>query len=114
VLYRRFILASHVRRNGTLSSGVYMRSDGKVDALASVELGRLTTIQDLLARAPNKGVGYGVAALTVGDARGLHLTVVPDPLCESRAHCEIRGLRSKTDCNKLAELTRIIYPPPPA
>jgi hypothetical protein len=76
-LYRR-IQGRHVYPDGEIRSNAFKRSQ-RPDRQPSVDIARLTTEDECLARAP--GSGWGIAVLTAADVRSIPpLDVVHDPI----------------------------------
>jgi hypothetical protein len=109
-LYRR-IAPGWVKPDGTLASVAYMRS-GRPDSEVSVDLARLTTTEQTLARAPRPGFGLGALAASL--PRSLGLEVRHDPVEGNAAHAVIAGNASVENCRRLARATLLLVPPTPA
>jgi hypothetical protein len=89
-LYRRLNLKSHFRKDGSVSSRAFMY-DGKPDEAVSVDLARLTTPHESLARETRSGWCLGELSASVPlDELGLEVLHVP--LEDNFSHAEIRGL----------------------
>ena len=91
--------------DGTVNSNAFKR-DGRPDPEISVDLARLTTESESLARAPSPQFRLG--RLRVGDVRALNLTVTHMPTEDNPSHCVILGNTQKATCRKLAELTVVL------
>ncbi len=104
-VYRRLALGAHVKPDGSVSSNAYKLSKSP-DFEPSVDLARLSTPEECLARVGRPGFGIGV--LRVGDliSRGFRIRHEPTP--SNRAHCIIEGNRSKETCYILAECTKLL------
>ena len=105
-LYRR-LHHSQVYADGTVKRIAYML-DGKPEKEASVDLARLTTVEESVKRG-KPGLGLGV--IFAADPRALGFQVVhrPEPL--NYSHSQIEGENSKALCKQLAEKTKIKIPP---
>lgn len=101
-LYRRLAPTSHINSDGTVNSNAY-KKDGKPDPEVSVDLSKLTSVREALARAPNPNFKIGV--LKAKDVRDLGLQVRHRPTDEDPAHSVIEGNTSKVKCKLLAEKT---------
>src|SRR5690242_2711206 len=99
----------HVHEDGTVLSNAYKRN-GKPDPDISVDLGRLTTPAETVARALQPGSGVGIVQAAVPLQAGLE--VIHTPLPENYAHSSIRGA-TRQHCRLLAEATRVVIPPRP-
>ena len=108
-LYRR-LAPRHVNPDGTVNSAAY-KVNGKPDPSISVDLARLTSAEESLAR-PGRP-GFGLGTITAGVPTSLGLTVRPDPLPDNAAHTLIEGNTQKATCRRLAEATRVTVPPNP-
>jgi hypothetical protein len=106
-LYRR-LAPDHVNADGTVNSAAFKRR-GQPDPQVSVDLARLTTRDEILARAPRPGFGLGV--LVARAPRALGLTVRHDPLPGNPAHSLIEGQTNRTQCRLLAEATIVLVQP---
>jgi len=108
LLYRRFYHKS-CRRDGRLTLATYTLPKSSIpDPEISVDLERLTTSEETLAKAPG---GFGLGVLSAGDVRRLGFTVRYQPLPDNNAHCIIEGVKTEEDCDRLAEVTRVHTPP---
>lgn len=56
--------------------------------------------------------GYYLAVITVGDARGLGLTIQRDPTPEDDAHCLVLGKKKGRADSALARAAKWVIPPP--
>lgn len=106
-LYRRF-LPYHKKPDGKLSSSIYKDPKGKIDHEVSVDLARLTTPQEFLARGPGH---FGVGVLSVAIPLDLGLHVEHNPRADDYAHCLILGSHTKETCRRMAEQTEIVIDP---
>ncbi|HEX5164958.1 MAG TPA: hypothetical protein VFV93_06145 [Thermomicrobiales bacterium] len=112
-LYRR-IVPDNVT-NGELNAGAFSLRPGE-DAL-SVDIARLTSVEECLARAGRPDVGLSV--LSVGDVVALGLTVEHDPVVgdaasgipANYAHARITGENSRAIRSKLAKAAVILVSP---
>jgi hypothetical protein len=117
-LYRR-LPPEHVKPGGQVASVAFCFR-GQPDPTVSVDLARLTTIEESISRKPGSGLGM----LVTSTPRALGLRVEHDPVRpddpEGRppnpSHSQILGLTSadrKTHCYTLAEAMVVLVPPPP-
>ena len=116
-LYRRLSWA-HVNDDGTVNSAAYKTPSshrqrlGEYDPSISVDLARLTTLEDALGRAPRPGGGIG--ELVAVEVRTLSFTVRHDPQQDNLAHSLIEGENTRAKSRKLAAMTRLrVAPQPP-
>jgi hypothetical protein len=100
-LYRR-LAPDHMNPDGTVNSNAFKRN-GHPDPEPSVELERLTSAAEALARAPSPQFRLG--RLRAGDVRALGLAVSHAPTEDNPAHSLIRGNNRKATCRQLAEIT---------
>lgn len=106
LLYRRLAPPpGHIKSDGTVASNAF-KLHAQPDPELSVDLARLTTESESLARAARPGFRLGV--LKAGDVRALGLTVTHEPTDDNPAHCLICGNNSKATCAQLAELTGVL------
>lgn len=105
ILYRR-VPNVHLYEDGTIKS-VAFQVRGKPDNNISVDLARLTTPQEILARARNPGTTK-VGVLVAGYARSLGFIIRHDPLPDNPSHCLMEGENNKVKCKLLAEATTIL------
>lgn len=105
LLYRRLAPQSHIKPDGSVASTAYKRSK-LPDREPSVDLARLTTPEDSIARAPK--AGYRLGELKVCVIQSLGFTVKHAPLDHNPSHSLIYGNISMDTCALLAENTRII------
>jgi hypothetical protein len=117
-LFRRLAWA-HLNEDGMVNSAAFKtpssqrRRRGEFDPSISVELARLTTPEETLARAPRPGGGVGV--LVAHHPRGLGFGVRHDPQPDNYAHPLIEGAASRDKSRRLAAaMTVLIAPQPPA
>jgi hypothetical protein len=108
-LYRR-LAPGHLNPDGTVNSAAF-KVRGRPDPRISVDLARLTTPEEVLARASRPGFGLGVLAARV--PRSLGFTVRPDPLPDNLAHALIEGENDRAKCRLLARATRVLVLPQP-
>jgi hypothetical protein len=104
-LSRRFH-RDHVRRNGTLSSAVFKKR-GTPDTEISVDVARLTTVEETIARANAPGV-FGVAQLLARIPRSLSFDVRHAPLHEDYAHALIVGENDDERCARMSEACVVV------
>ncbi|SRR5260370_15059587 len=110
LLYRRFHYTS-LLRDGGIASIAYMRPRTVIpDPEISVNLARKTTPEETLAAADPPI--FGLSELRVGDVRNLGFTVRYAPSRGNKAHCIIEGAKTETDCERLAEITKVRILPP--
>jgi hypothetical protein len=64
------------------------------------------TVDEVLQRAGRPH--FGMARLRVGEVRELGFEVEPRPLPEDASHAVIVGIRSRTDCDRLAAACDIV------
>lgn len=105
LLHRRLAPSGHMNPDGTVASNAF-KLHGRPDPEISVDLARLTTEFESLARARHPQVRLGV--LRAGDVRALGLTVTHAPTEDNPSHSLIRGNNSKATCAQLAEKTRVL------
>lgn len=108
-LYRRLIPTS-VNRQGIVVASAFYARGMLPDLEISVDLARLSTIDQSLARGrPGDGLGQ----LRAGAARGLGLEVrhAPDATTENEAHALIIGATTKEQCRLLARATVALIRP---
>ena len=109
-LYRR--LPRDVVRNGKVTRGAYYFR-GEPDPSVSVDLASLTTAEEARQRARRSDqVGIGELLSDVPIDLGLEVERAPDVAAGNPAHCLIRGASTKDLCQRLADATRIVIPPP--
>jgi len=89
--------------SGSVKSNAY-KLDGKPDPSISVDLAKLTTVDESIARGRRGDTQIGV--LRVGDVRALGLTVRHDPTEENPSHTLIEGNLKKENCKALARITK--------
>ncbi len=106
-LYRRLV-RTNIDREGRVNSSAY-KLNGYPDNNISVNLARLTSIDETIAQAPKPGAGAG--SLVARIPRENELSVVHDPLPKNEAHSEIRGTNTKAKCRILAERTSVLRMP---
>ena len=105
-LYRR-IFPYYVKPDGTISSAAYMTKSKKPDPECSVYLARLTTAEEVLR--PGFGLpGQQVVVLAASIPLSIGLSVEHDPQPDAYAHCLIKGLTRASECDRLAEASRLI------
>lgn len=94
-------------RDGIVSSAAYFTS-GKPDRAISVNVARLTTIEETLASRAGRGHYLGVLVARIPHELGLK--VEHDPIEGNCAHALIKGAESKAVCARLALETRLPGP----
>jgi len=78
------------------------------DPELSVDLARLTTLQQSLAAYPT----YGLASITAGHARSLEQEVFHDPLESNPAHALVKGTKPPRTARGLARSATWVQLPP--
>ena len=106
-LYRRFLPVK--KKNVVPLTAFTKPRTSDPDPEISVDLARETTPDKVLAAGAPTHFKLGV--LRVGAIRELGFTVRRDPTPDNPAHCIIEGLRTESDCDRLAEQTTIYMPP---
>lgn len=106
-LYRR-LAPGHIDPDGSVNSAAF-KLRGRPDFSISVDLAKLTTPEEALARAPRPEFGLGV--LLARDARALGFSVRPDPLPGNPAHALIEGPNDRAKCRRLARATHVRIEP---
>lgn len=106
-LYRR-IVRNQISPDGRVNSAAFKRN-GKPNPEVSVDLARMTSVEETATRAPQPGAGVG--SLRTSIARGLGLEVKHAPVEGNDAHSLILGLTKRQDCTLLAEATQVILAP---
>lgn len=96
------MVPDHLYPDGKIKSNAY-KLNGKPDASVSVDLAKLTNLEESRGRARRPDVIIGV--LTVREVRGLGLTVRHDPTDENPSHTVVEGNTTKAGCQKLADIT---------
>ena len=102
VLYRRLV-PDHLHNDGSVKSNAY-KLNGKPDPSISVDLAKLTTLEESIARGQREDTL--VRVLTVREVKALGLTVRHDPKDENPSHALIEGSQTKAKCKALAGITR--------
>jgi hypothetical protein len=103
-LYRRFP-DDHIRPDGSLSSAAFQNTSNTDDM--SVNLAKLTTLEETISGFPD----FGVASFLAGLARELDQQVLHDPIPDNGAHSIVRGKKSKRIKKRLALGSTIILLP---
>ncbi|MBE9130115.1 MULTISPECIES: hypothetical protein [unclassified Coleofasciculus] len=107
-LYRRLSKLSHIKKNGKVSSAAFKRNKQPENSI-SVDLARLTTRQESLARVgEERKAQFVLGVLVAGYPRSLGFFVRHDPLQNNYAHSLIEGQNDGEKCNLLAEATTIL------
>lgn len=109
-LYRRLV-RSHIRKDGSVSSTAFTYSNVPQPEV-SVDLARLTTPQESLAREKRPGWRLGELQASVPIEMGLGVRHAP--IEGNRAHSLITGMgpNDLEQCRRLAENARILDLPP--
>jgi hypothetical protein len=109
LLYRRLSSIGHLRPDRSVNSNAY-KFNREPDPEPSVDLSKLTSPKESLARAPNENFVLGV--LRAGDIRGLGLDVTHRPIVDgpkrNPAHSVILGNVSRETCRQLADITYVL------
>jgi hypothetical protein len=105
LLYRRLAPNGHIKPNGSIASNAYKRN-GKPELEPSVDLAKITTPEESVARAGKPGFQLG--ELRVGSITSLGFNVRPEPTESNPAHCVIEGNTSMDTCSLLAENTKLV------
>jgi hypothetical protein len=107
-LYRRLSKLSHIKKNGKVSSAAFKRNKQPENSI-SVDLARLTTPQESLARVGEERKAQFVLGILVAEyPRSIGFCVRHDPLPDNRAHSLIEGQNDGEKCNLLAENTTLL------
>ena len=108
-VYRRLAPETVDRGTNTARRNAFY-TGGQPDPEVSVHLRRLAgTPADVLNRAGR--LHFGIGLLTVTDIRALGFILESRPLPEDESHAVILGVRSRADCDRLAEITSILKAP---
>ncbi|MGH9173021.1 MAG: hypothetical protein ACRD1H_01620 [Vicinamibacterales bacterium] len=112
-LYRR--IAFDDISDNQLNRGAFSLRPG--EEYLSVDLARLTTAEECLARPQPPRPDLGLVVVRAGDVRALGLTVVHDPLFyddpgrDNPAHARIAGENSRLVKKRLSGIARVlVYP----
>lgn len=108
-LYRR-ILRYYKKDDNTISSGAYKDKRGKPDCEASVDLARLSSPEESLARALS---GQFLVSLNARVAFDAGMTPTHRPLNDNPAHSVIVGNDTKSKCEILAHGSQLLIGPKP-
>ncbi|MEW6493156.1 MAG: hypothetical protein AB1589_11705 [Cyanobacteriota bacterium] len=107
-LYRRLSKRSHIKKNGKVSSAAFKRNKQPENSI-SVDLARLTTPQESLARVGEERKAEFVLGILVAEyPRSIGFCVRHDPLPGNCAHSLIEGQNDGEKCNLLAEATTLL------
>lgn len=107
-LYRRLSKRSHIKKNGKVSSAAFKRNKQPENSI-SVDLARLTTPQESLARVGEERKAEFVLGILVAEyPRSIGFCVRHDPLPDNCAHSLIEGQNDGEKCNLLAEATTLL------
>lgn len=98
-LYRR-LAPNHLNPDGSVNSNAF-KLNGKPDPQISVDIARLTSPEQSVARSRNSNCRLSM--LIVGEVRSLGLGVLHRPTDENYAHGVILGNATKATCRQLAE-----------
>ncbi len=116
-LYRRLMPNGHVAEDGkTVLLGAFLRKKqpsekhAPPDPELSVDVARLTTPEDTQAGA---GPGFGVGRLPARVPLGMGLTIQHRPVKGNYAHALVYGLKTRGQCQDLADATTVIIPTNP-
>jgi hypothetical protein len=101
-LYRRLV-PDHLHEDGSVKSNAY-KLNGKPDPSISVDLAKLTTLEESIARGRREDTL--VRVLTVREVKALGLTVRHNPSEDNPSHVLIEGNQKKATCQALAGITR--------
>ncbi len=101
-LYRRLV-PDHFYEDGSVKSNAY-KLNGKPDPSISVDLAKLTTLDQSIVRGRRDDTQVGV--LTVREVKKLGLTIRHVPTDENPSHCLIEGNTNKAACQDLARMTK--------
>ena len=107
LLYRRLAPRNHIKPNGSVASNAYKR-DGKPELEPSVDLAKVTTPEESVARAGNGKPGFRLGELRFGTLIDLGFKIRPTPTDIDPAHCVIEGNTSTNTCSLLAENTAVV------
>jgi hypothetical protein len=95
----------------SVRSTAFYGADWKPDPSISVDLARLTTPQDSIARANKPDLDLGVVGLVAAVPLGMDLSIRRDPQPGNDAHCLIEGVSTRDQCRHLARACRLVYRP---
>jgi len=113
-LYRR-ITTIQMNPDGSVNSAAFKLRNGKPDPSISVEVARLTTIEECVGR-PGRP-GFGLASLMARCPRGLGLRVEHDPCPDEEptntAHALITGASTKQHLRDMAAEASLLIKPAP-
>jgi len=110
-LFRR-ILDDWIQENGNISSAAFQNTSPAFQNTSnaddmSVNLARLTTLEETVSEYPH----CGVASFLAGFARELDQQVLHDPILDNIAHSTVRGKKTKSIRKKLAKGSTVILSP---
>lgn len=107
-LYRR-VVDHQIDSEGKVNSSAF-KTGKAYDTAISVELARLTTLDECLTRPPRRI--YGVASVLAQVPRSLGFAVWHRPEPDNYSHAQIEGENSREKSRLLAEqMTVRVYPP---
>lgn len=107
-LYRR-IVDHQIDPEGKVNSSAF-KTGKTYDCEISVEIARLTTLDECLHRPPRRI--YGIAGVRAIIPRRLGFTVRHIPLPEVYCHAQIKGENNRTKSKQLAEQMIVLVVPP--
>ncbi|MBA2276262.1 MAG: hypothetical protein H0W06_00750 [Chloroflexia bacterium] len=96
-------VTNSVRRNA-------FYTNGRPDPEISVQVKRIAGSPEAALTKANKE-HFGMGVLRVSDVEQLGFDVIPKPLTEDASHAIIVGVSTKSDCDRLAETTKIVKLP---
>lgn len=102
-------MPDHLYDDGKVKSNAYKRG-GKPDPSISVDLAKLTTLEESIARGRRADTLAGV--LTLKEIKALGLTVRHNPTDENPSHVLIEGNTTRAMCDDLAKITQVVRPKP--
>jgi hypothetical protein len=107
-LLNRRVLRCYIKSNGGISSAAF-KDRKKPDPELSVDLARLATPERTLSYCPGRGMG--VVQVSASVPLDMGLTVEHCPVPDNDAHCLVKGMTEKRQCQVLAEKATIVIPP---
>ena len=107
-LYRR-IVDHQVDPNGRVNSSAF-KTGKRYDCAISVEIARMTTLEECLHRPPRRI--YGVAVVQAIAPRTLGFAVRHVPLPDLYCHAQIEGENTRVKSKLLAEQMHLLVAPP--
>ncbi|MHB8646741.1 MAG: hypothetical protein ACYDAR_13205 [Thermomicrobiales bacterium] len=107
-LYRR-IVDHQIDPAGKVNSSAF-KTGTRYDCEISVEIARMTTLEECLLRPPRRI--YGIAGVRTAIPRSLGFAVRHVPLPDLYCHAQIEGENNRSKSKQLAErMTVHVYPP---